>query len=114
MDGEIDRLNKELSRFRRDREWGKYHTAKNLAISVTVEAAELLEHFQWLDTGEELSPGRKEEVEREIADVFIYLIMLSNELEVDLIQATWEKIEENAMKYPVDKSRGSSKKYNEV
>ena len=99
-------LRDKLRVFTRAREWDRYHTPKNLAMALTVEAAELAEHFQWLTAEESRSPqdGKREQIRDELADA----------LEVDLIAAARDKIEKNALKYPVEKARGNAKKYDEL
>ncbi|WP_010478553.1 nucleotide pyrophosphohydrolase [Thermococcus zilligii] len=95
----------ELVRFRDERDWKRYHTPKNLAISIAVELGELLEHFQWREDEEILAsisdPAERENVEDEIADVLIYLVLLAHELGIDLEKAALKKIAKNARKYPV-------------
>lgn len=105
-----------LRAFTREREWDRYHTPKNLAMALIVEAAELAEHFQWLTAEESQSPqdGRREKIRDELADVLIYLVELADTLDVDLIAAARDKIGKNALKYPVDKARGNAKKYDEL
>ncbi len=104
-----------LREFAAERDWDQFHTPKNLAIALSVEVAELLEHFQW--TGdkdpEQFTPPKLDEVSLEAADVLLYLVRLADKLNIDLIQAAMRKIERNAEKYPVDKARGSSRKYTE-
>jgi NTP pyrophosphatase (non-canonical NTP hydrolase) len=102
--------------FGRVRDWHRYHTPKNLAAALIVEAAELLEPFQWLTPEESLTlpEHKREAVKQEMADVLIYLVSLANVLEVDLLQAAEEKLALNASKYPVDKARGSCAKYDEL
>ena len=97
------------------RDWDQFHTPKNLACALCVEAAELLEPFQWLQTGsvDELSPEKRVEIRHEMADVFLYLVMLADKMEVDLIEAAKEKIVLNEIKYPADRVRGDARKYNE-
>ena len=104
-----------LREFAAERDWDQFHTPKNLAIALSVEAAELLEHFQWVrdKDPEQLTPAKLEEVSQEAADVLLYLVRLADKLNIDLIQAATSKIGQNAEKYPVDKARGSSKKYTE-
>jgi NTP pyrophosphatase (non-canonical NTP hydrolase) len=99
--------------FTLEREWGQFHTPKNLATALSVEAAELLEPFQWLATGDgpELTDKARAEVRLEMADVLAYLLLLADRLNVDLHEALAEKIAINAKKYPVDKARGRSDKY---
>lgn len=92
----------ELRRFAGERDWEVYHTPKNLASALIVEAAELLEHFQWLSQEESrnLSPATKAEVAHEIADVLIYLTRLADQLGIDMLAAASEKMVLNARKYP--------------
>lgn len=105
-----------LRRFAAERDWDQFHSPKNLAIALSVEASELLEHFQWMtEADSNLPPPEKlDQVREEIADVLIYLVRLADKLEVDLIEATAKKIEGNAEKYPAEKVRGSSKKYTDI
>jgi dCTP diphosphatase len=100
----------------RAREWDRYHTPKNLAMALTVEAAELAEHFQWLTAEESrsLQDGKREQIRDELADVLIYLTELADALDIDPIAAARDKIEKNALKYPVEKARGNAKKYDEM
>ncbi len=110
-------LRDRLRDFTREREWDRYHTPKNLAMALIVEAAELAEHFQWLTPAESQSlrhGARHEAIRDELADVLIYLIELADALEVDLAAAVRAKIGKNALKYPVDKARGNAKKYDEL
>jgi NTP pyrophosphatase (non-canonical NTP hydrolase) len=104
-----------LRRFAAERDWDRYHSPKNLAAALAVEAAELLEPFQWLTEEESrrLEPGQLAAVREEMADVLLYLLRLADRLDVDLAQAAREKIGRNAEKYPVEKARGSSRKYTE-
>lgn len=105
-----------LRGFAREREWDRYHTPKNLAMALIVEAAELAEHFQWLtpQQSHELPPPKAEKVREEVADVLIYLIELADVLGIDLAAAARDKIARNAAKYPVDKARGNAAKYDEL
>lgn len=116
MNNELDQLRDAIRQFADERDWDQFHSPKNLATALTVEAAELLEHFQWLkeEASKQLSPQKHAEVQAELADVFIYLIRLADKLNVDLIAAANEKIAANAKKYPIEKSKGSAKKYNEL
>jgi len=106
-------LRDQLRRFARERDWDQFHAPKNLAIALSVEAAELLEHFQWLDeeASKSLNPEQLVLVGEEMADVLLYLIRLADKLNIDLIEAAGRKIELNAVKYPAERVRGSSKKY---
>ncbi|NRF66957.1 nucleotide pyrophosphohydrolase [Aquincola sp. S2] len=109
-------LAQELSQFASDRDWAQFHSPKNLASALVVEAAELLEHFQWLTEAQsrELSPEKRDAVSQELADVLLYLIQLSSALDIDPIAAAQAKLKVNELKYPVDRARGSSKKYDEL
>lgn len=102
----------ELEQFARERDWGRYHAPKNLACALMVEAAELLEHFQWLTEAEsrQLEPAVRDQVATEIADVLLYLVQLSSALGIDPVQAAREKIKVNARKYPVALAKGTNKK----
>jgi dCTP diphosphatase len=112
----LEGLRDALRQFASDRDWNQFHSPKNLAIALSVEAAELLEHFQWTPdaASENVSPDQRAGIREEVADVFIYLIRLADKLEIDLLAAASEKIRLNAEKYPVEKARGSSKKYTEL
>ena len=103
-------------RFAADRDWQQFHAPKNLAMALSVEAAELLEHFQWLteDASRRLSEEDLTKVREELADVLLYLVRLADELGVDLAAAARDKIELNARKYPVEKAKGRSAKYTEL
>ena len=113
--GSLEELRGALQQFALDRDWDQFHSPKNLAIALSVEAAELLEHFQWTPEADSaaLSPDRHAKVREEMADVLLYLIRLADKLNIDLLTAAIDKIQVNATKYPVDKARGSSKKYTE-
>jgi NTP pyrophosphatase (non-canonical NTP hydrolase) len=112
---QLSSLRDALRVFAKEREWDQFHNPKNLAIALSVEAAELLEHFQWRTGNEELLDlAAREKVAEEMADVLLYLIRLADKLDVDLLGAADRKMKANARKYPVEKSRGSSKKYNEL
>ena len=112
----IATLRDKLRTFASDRDWDQFHSPKNLAIALSVEASELLEHFQWVFDAESaaLSPEKFLKVREEVADVFLYLIRLADKLGIDLVSAANEKIRVNAGKYPIDKARGSSKKYTDL
>jgi dCTP diphosphatase len=116
MTDELTKLRDAVRQFADERDWDQFHSPKNLAAALTVEAAELLEHFQWLkeEESKQLSPQKLAAVQAELADVFIYLVRLADKLNVDLIAAANQKIAANAKKYPVDKSKGNAKKYDEL
>ncbi len=109
-------LRDELRRFAADRDWDQFHSPKNLASALSVEAAELLEPFQWLteEQSRYLTAEQSAAVREEMADVLLYLIRLADKLQVDLAEAAREKIVRNSAKYPVEKARGSSKKYTDL
>jgi len=109
-------LAQQLDAFARERDWQPFHSPKNLASALIVEAGELLEHFQWLteEQSRELSPERRDVVAGEIADVLLYLIQLSSALGVDPVAAAQTKLRLNAERYPVDKSRGNARKHDEL
>ncbi|MCC6867315.1 MAG: nucleotide pyrophosphohydrolase [Burkholderiales bacterium] len=112
----LTRLRDRLRAFAAARDWEQFHAPKNLAIALSVEAAELLEHFQWVsEEGSRSMPADKRgEIADEIADVFLYLIRLADVLDVDLVHAAEKKIARNAQKYPVEKARGTARKYTEL
>ena len=104
-----EELKERISKFNTDRDWQQFHTPVNLAKSVSIEAGELLECFQWDDENFD-----KEAVCEEMADVFTYLLDMAESLDVDLIEITDRKMDKNEKKYPVDKARGSSVKYDKL
>ncbi len=108
-------LRADLRRFAEAREWQQFHTPKNLAMALSVEAAELVECFQWLtpEQSAKLNAGDRRAVEEETADVLLYLLRLSDVLDIDLLQAAQRKMKLNARKYPVALSRGSARKYSQ-
>lgn len=109
----LQALRTRINDFVAERDWTQFHTPKNLAMAMIVEAAELVEQFQW-DTpleSQQLTPEKREAVSHELADTFVYLLRIAEVLNIDLIEATNQKIDLNAKKYPVDKARGSNAKY---
>lgn len=116
MSKDLDDLRDALRRFARERDWDQFHSPKNLASALVVEAAELLECFQWLteEQSRALSDDDKRKVTEELADVFLYLIRLADKLDVDLLEGARDKIAKNAEKYPVEKARGNAKKYTDL
>ena len=113
---DLNKLIKKLEKFADERDWEPYHTPKNLAMALSVEAAELLEEFQWLTEKESvcLTSEQRARVQDEMADVFNYLLRLSGILKIDLIKAANGKIKKNALKYPVEKAKGNAEKYTEL
>lgn len=114
---EKDRRMKELidliNQFRDERDWRKFHNEKDLAISISLEASELLELFQWKQS-EEVVEKSLQEIKEELADVFMYSLMLADNLNLDVEEIIKEKIGINSKKYPVELSKGSNKKYTEL
>lgn len=108
-------LQQRLAEFAAVRDWQQFHSPKNLAMALSVEAAELVEEFQWLteQQSRELTPERYERVRLELADVFIYLLRIADTLGVDLLAAVEDKIVLNDQKYPAERVRGDSRKYTE-
>lgn len=113
---DIPTIQQRLQHFADERDWQQFHSPKNLAIALSVEAAELLERFQWLTEAESRRLAAKHQdmqaVREEMADVMIYLLRLADVLGVDLEQAVHEKMQRNAEKYPVELARGNATKYN--
>lgn len=110
---DLAELKERLRVFARERDWEQFHSPKNLAAALIVEAAELLEHFQWRTAAESetLDAATREQVAQELADVFIYLVRIADRLDVDLLDAAERKIALNARKYPADRVRGSARKH---
>ncbi|WP_370661967.1 nucleotide pyrophosphohydrolase [Massilia alkalitolerans] len=114
-DSDLIRLRDLVRVFVDERDWDQFHTPKNLASALSVEAAELLEHFQWLQHGrpEELGTDKLVQVRHEMADVLVYLVRLADKLDVDLFAAVQEKMVLNREKYPAEQVRGDARKYYE-
>ena len=114
--GDIEKLKEEMIKFRDERDWKKYHNPKDLAISIILEAGELLEIFQWVSEKDlkDVVEKRKKDIENEMADIFLYLLSLCDVLDVDLKEITLRKLEENRKKYPADKVKGKAVKYDEI
>jgi len=112
---ELESLRDRLRAFATERDWDQFHSPKNLSMALMVEAAELLEHFQWLTEAQstELPLDDKQAVGEELADILLYLVRLSDKLGIDLFDAALLKIEKNALKYPAEQVRGSAKKYSD-
>lgn len=112
---DILKLQERLREFAEQRDWEQFHSPKNLSMALIVEAGELAEHFQWLTQDESfnLADEKRQAVGEELADIFVYLVRLSDQLGIDLSQAIDRKIALNEVKYPADLVRGSAKKYNE-
>ncbi|WLD57873.1 nucleotide pyrophosphohydrolase [Salinispirillum sp. LH 10-3-1] len=113
MSDPFHRLHTAMNQFASARDWDQFHSPKNLAMALTVEAAELQECFQWLTEAQStaLSPEQLTAVRDEIADVQLYLIRLAGKLEIDIEQACWDKMKKNDAKYPAERVKGSARKY---
>ncbi len=113
---ELDDIKLRLREFAKERDWDQFHSPKNFSMALIVECAELVEHFQWLtdEQSRNLPDDTLDEVSLEMADIMIYLIRIADKLDVDLIEAVNRKIKLNAIKYPVEKSKGIAKKYNKL
>ncbi len=112
----MQKLIEKLRQFANERDWEQYHSPKNLAMALSVEAAELVEHFQWLTQAQsyDLGPDKHAKIKDEIGDVLIYLVNLADKLGIDPIRAAHEKVEKNRINYPVEKARGNAGKYTEI
>ena len=113
---DIDDLIQKIKQFRDDRDWMQFHDPKNMAISIVIEAAELLENFQWKskEEVEQYAKQHKGAIEEEIADIAIYLFELADNLGIDLADAMNKKLQKNAKKYPAERARGKHTKYDKL
>lgn len=113
---QIETIVGRIKRFADERDWEQFHSPKNISMALSVEASELLEHFQWMSETESrnIQGDKKQAVADEVADVFLYLLRMCEQLDIDLIEAANQKIDKNAIKYPVRKSKGRSAKYNKL
>ena len=113
---EISELTEKIMRFVKERDWDQFENPKDLAISIALEAGEILEHFQWKSKEEieEYVKTHKDELSEEIADVLIYLLDFSHRLEIDVIDASHKKLAINEKKYPVEKAKGKNLKYDKL
>lgn len=115
---DLEKLNTEIETFINERDWDKFHSVKNLSMGLSVECSELLEIFQWMPEDEsnqiKNDPKTFTQVEDELADIFYFLNRLVNKTGVDLESAVLRKLQKNREKYPIEKSKGNSKKYNNL
>ncbi len=113
---QISALLERIKIFADERDWQQFHSPKNISMALSVEASELLEHFQWMtqDESRNVSPDKKALIADETADVFLYLLRMCEQMDIDLIKVANQKIDKNALKYPVEKAKGSAKKYTEL
>lgn len=107
---DIKEITDALLRFRNDRDWEQFHNSKDLALAINIEAGELLEEFLWKKPDD----AKEEKIKEELADVFAYAFLLAEKYDFDVKEIILEKIKKNGVKYPVDKSKGKSTKYNEL
>ena len=109
-------MTKKIVSFRNKRNWKQFHNPKDLAISLSLEASELLEHFQWktVEQMEEYVKTNKKEIAKELADVLYWVLLIQNDLKIDLVKSFDIKMQENELKYPINKSKGKSTKYNKL
>ena len=107
---DFEQIIQRLIEFRNERNWEQFHNPKDLALAINVEAGELFELFLWKNPDD----ANKEKVKEELADVFAFAFLLANKYGLDVKQIVLEKIQKNAEKYPIDKSKGTAKKYNEL
>lgn len=116
MSSELEEIKLKLREFAKERDWDQFHSPKNFSMALIVECAELVEHFQWLtdEQSKRLPDDSLDEVSLEMADIMIYLIRLADKLDVDLIDSVKRKMALNAIKYPVEKSKGLATKYNKL
>ena len=112
----IQNILKEVLQFREERDWKQFHTPKDLAISLSLEASEVLEHFLWKKDNEvqEYIEKNREDLADELGDVFHNLLLLANDLDINLLEAIKNKLEKTSKKYPIEKARGNHKKYTEL
>jgi NTP pyrophosphatase (non-canonical NTP hydrolase) len=112
---DLGELKQRLREFVAERDWDQFHSPKNLAMALSVEAAELVEVFQWLteEQSASLDALQRRRAAEEMADVLWYLVRIADRLDIDLLQAAAEKLERNAVKYPAERVRGQSRKYDE-
>lgn len=112
---DLEELKERLRAFVTERDWDRFHSPKNLSMALAVEAAELVELFQWLTEDESgaLDATRRLRAAEELADVLVYLVRIADRLDIDLLQAAGEKLEQNALKYPAERVRGQARKYDE-
>ena len=113
MADSLAELRDAVDAFVAERDWAQFHTPKNLTMGVAIEAAELMEHFLWSTDAESaaLDPVRRERIAQEMGDVLIYLVRLSQVVDIDLVAAASAKLAQNRLKYPVEKARGRATKY---
>lgn len=113
---EIKELTEKIKKFRDERDWKQFHNPKDVALSLVLEATEVLEHFQWKNDKEMKAyvKSNKEDIGEELADVLYWVLLMSKDLEIDIKEMLEKKIKKNEKKYPVEKARGKHTKYNKL
>ncbi len=113
---DINELTEKIVKFRDDRDWKQFHNPKDLALSLLLEAAEVLEHFQWKSENEikEYLEKNKSDIADELADTLYWILLMSNDLDIDIRKSLDEKLKKNSEKYPIHKSKGNHTKYNQL
>ena len=113
---DIHSLTEKVVAFRDERDWKQFHNPKDMALSLVLEAGEVMEHFQWKDIAEmeEYVKTNKNDIGEELADVLYWVLLMSHDLKIDILQALEEKLKKNELKYPVEKSKGTHSKYNKL
>ena len=112
----VKHLTEKIVAFRAARDWKQFHNPKDMALSLVLEASEVMEHFQWKNIAEmeEYVKTHKNEVGEELADVLYWVLLMSHDLKIDILQSLKEKLKKNALKYPVEKVKGKHAKYNKL
>lgn len=113
---DINKLTKQIVSFRDQRDWKKFHNPKDVALSLVLEAGEVMEHFQWKNETEmkKHTVENKDEIGEELADVLYWVLLMSYDLKIDIVESLTKKLEVNKKKYPVEKARGKHTKYNKL
>ncbi len=113
---DIKNLTEKINKFRDERDWKQFHNPKDVALSLALEAAEVIEHFQWKNNQEvaKYIKSNKDDIGEELADVLYWVLLMSHDLEIDIKEALEKKIAKNEKKYPIDKSKGKHNKYNKL
>lgn len=112
----IEKITDKIINFRKERDWEQFHKPKDIAISLSLEASEVLEHFQW-KSNEEIEKDvkeNKEEISEELADVMYWVLLMSHDLKIDILDALEKKLKKNEKKYPVEKAKGIHTKYDKL
>lgn len=113
---DLSDLQKAIVSFRDARDWKQFHNPKDMALSLVLEAAEVLEHFQWrsLEEAEQYIRTNRDDIAEELADTLYWILLIANDLDIDIVEASKKKMAKNEQKYAVDKAKGNHKKYTEL